>query len=254
MSEGELFDLSPDSAGSEAKRRESPPGGMFPENPPPPPHAGAPEEAPPLEKTRPAQRTAPPPHAGEPEETPPPKRTRPAPRTAPPSHSGTLGETLAALRRRSNLELDEVADITRIKRDYLEALENGEFSSLPQLVYVLAYVKKLCEVYGVDPEGTEELVSGLREQLSYEIPEDIDKSVVCREQDEETRRKLRHITVALVAGTALAALLLILGVMVLLVNLRSAGTVEEPSAGGVDETRVLSLQGRPELQTSVITE
>ncbi|MBQ6353105.1 MAG: helix-turn-helix domain-containing protein, partial [Lentisphaeria bacterium] len=123
----------------------------------------------------------------------------------------TLGATLLELRRRHQLDIDAVAEATWIKTAYLEALENDAFSELPQMVYVLAYVKKLCEFYGVSAADTESLLTDLREQLSYEIPDDIDKSVVCREQDEETRRKLRQITIGLTAGAILLGVLLILG-------------------------------------------
>ena len=135
--------------------------------------------------------------------------------------TGSLGQTLAELRRSSHMELADVADETRIKQSYLEALENDVFSDLPQMVYVLAYVKKLCGVYGVSAPDTEELIAGLREQLAYELPEDIDKSVICREQDEETRRKLQQISVALIAGAALIVLLLVIGGTTLILRSQS---------------------------------
>ena len=163
--------------------------------------------------------------AAEPEPVPdepgPPQHT-PLPRT------GSLGQTMAALRRDRGMSIDAVANETLIKPGYLEALENDSFSELPHTVYVMAYVKKLCAIYGVADEDAEELVSELRRQLAYEIPEDIDKSVICREQDEETHRKLRQITAALIAGAALIVLVLVIGVTTLI--LRAQRGKEDPAA------------------------
>ena len=165
--------------------------------------------------------------------------------------AATLGATLAELRRRHQLDIDAVAEATWIKTGYLEALENDAFSELPQMVYVLAYVKKLCEFYGVSAADTESLLTELRENLSYEIPEDIDKSVVCREQDEDTRRKLRQITIGLTAGAVLLALLLILGGIVLALRLRRPAVPRDvmPSAA-LEEGQLLSLWEKPVLKTS----
>lgn len=224
MSEGELFDALPETP---------PPAERQPEA-----TAGVPA---PTEADAPAAVSAAPARP-----VPPPRKITELPRDA-----GGLGATLVALRRQSGMEPDEVADRTRIKRHYLDALENERLSELPQTVYVLAYVKKLCELYGVNAEGTNELLSGLRDHLSYEIPEDIDKSVVCREQDEETRRKLRNLTAIFVVGASLLLALLILGGAVLLVRLRRGQGPEEPSAiPAMDESRLLSLHEKPELKVT----
>lgn len=165
--------------------------------------------------------------------------------------AATLGAALAELRRRHQLDIDAVAEATWIKTGYLEALENDAFSELPQMVYVLAYVKKLCEFYGVSAADTESLLTELRENLSYEIPEDIDKSVVCREQDEDTRRKLRRITIGLTAGAVLLALMLILGGIVLALRLRRPAVPRDgmPPAA-LEEGQLLSLWEKPVLKTS----
>ena len=229
MSEGELFDNLPDPAEEKATYR------LRRDTPPPEPTA---EEAPAVEAEAPedpvvtAEPEAPPrvEFAPEPEPDPAPRRRKVAlPR------AGSLGQTLAELRRRNRMELSDVADETRIKQSYLEALENDTFSELPQMVYVLAYVKKLCGVYGVSSDDAEELIADLREQLAYEIPEDIDKSVICREQDEETRRKLQQISIALIAGAALIVLLLVIGATTLILRSQGKKKPVEPPAVAAEE-------------------
>jgi len=217
MSDGDLFDNLPEPAEEQPTRRE-PDTAELPltevaaeEAPEPPPE---PDPAPPVEEEIP-----PPP--------PPKRRSTPLPR------AGSLGQTLAELRRRNGMEISDAADETMIKPGYIEALENDAFSDLPHMVYALAYVKKLCALYGVSGEDADELLSGLREELAYEIPEDIDKSVICREQDEETRRKLQQISIALIAGAVLIVLLLVLGAATLI--LRSRGSRDTENVTAVEE-------------------
>ena len=216
MSEGDLFDILPDreEEAPERHRAAEPPVAASPaEEPAAPPSAETvtteePEENIPQPVPAAAEEDAVTP-------PPPPRRGTKLPR------AGTLGQTLAALRRRSGMDLETVAEETKIKSGYLKAMEDDAFADLPHMVYALAYVKKLCAVYGVSAADADELMSGLREQLAYEIPEDIDKSVICREQDEETRRKLHQISVALVAGAALLVLLVFFGVAALFLHARN---------------------------------
>lgn len=215
MSEGDLFDDLPPAGEENPPRREEPiaadreaDGQLFAEA-----------------ETAPAPEPVP-------EPIPEPEPQAPKRRMSEPPHPGSLGEVLRELRKSRGMDLRSVAEATRIKESYLAALENNDFADLPHMVYALAYVKKLCGVYGVGSADADELMADLRKKLSYEIPEDIDKSVICREQDEETRRKLQQITIALFAGAALCVLLLVIGATTLILGAsgkKSAG--EKPVAG-----------------------
>lgn len=185
----------------------------------------------------------------EPADEPPPPPPRPATELPP---GDSLGAVLAELRRRRGLDIDAVSDATWIKPAYLEALENGDFSDLPQMVYVLAYVKKLCNFYGLSSADTDKLMAGLRDQLSYEIPEDIDKSVVCREQDEGTRKTLHRITVGLVVAAVLLVGLLIFGGTVLVLRLRRPDTATIAPPATLEEGRILALLEKPVLKVTRI--
>ena len=130
-------------------------------------------------------------------------------------HAASLGASLVELRKRCGLSLRQAAEESRIKEHYIEALEADRLADLPQLVFVIGFVKRLCVVYGVNAEDAESLVAELHDQLAYEIPEDINKSVICREQDEANHRRLRNLTIALAAGVVLIVAALILGGAVL---------------------------------------
>lgn len=47
----------------------------------------------------------------------------------------TIGETLKRARKKVELDLDQVADATKIAKMFLIALENDDISSLPSGVY-----------------------------------------------------------------------------------------------------------------------
>lgn len=228
MSDGDLFDNLPEQPEERPADRERPHNAELPPEEDAVTEAG-PEAAEPAAVAAPEPKPAPEPTVAPAvaEEVPPPPPKR---RGTPLPHLGSLGQTLAELRRRSGMELADVADETRIKPCYIEALENDAFSEIPHMVYVLAYVKKLCTLYGVSGDDAEELLSGLREELAYEIPEDIDKSVICREQDEETRHKLRQISVGLIVAAVLIVLLLVIGGATLILRSRGGRAQEEPAA------------------------
>ena len=86
---------------------------------------------------------------------------------------GSFGSCLAELRQRHNYTIRQLAEETKIREIYLEALEAEDYRNLPQLVYVMGYIRKLCALYGVGKEDADALTAGLRERLQYELPEDM---------------------------------------------------------------------------------
>jgi cytoskeletal protein RodZ len=161
---------------------------------------------------------------------------------------GSFGTILHRMRVQCGKELQEISAETRIPLVYLQALEAEDCKNLPQPVYVLGFIRKLCDIYGVPKEKADELTAGLREKLEYELPADINKSVVDRDFSEENDRKLRQLTIAL----AVIALLILGGLTsgtVWLVNtLRSrTQTVQGPS---FNQETLLELQPKPKLQVT----
>lgn len=63
-----------------------------------------------------------------------------------------IGKTLKEARERLGLTLDEVARSTRIRKVRLEALENGDFDSLPSRVQVQGFLRNYADFLGLDPE------------------------------------------------------------------------------------------------------
>jgi cytoskeletal protein RodZ len=68
---------------------------------------------------------------------------------ADPNYNG-VGAALRAVRRQAGFGLDEVAARLRIRRDYLRAVEAGQFASLPGASYAQGYVRSYADFLGLD--------------------------------------------------------------------------------------------------------
>ena len=62
----------------------------------------------------------------------------------------TIGELLQQEREKKKLSLIELSQKTRIRQNYLEALENNDFDLLPSAIFVKAYIKSYARVLGID--------------------------------------------------------------------------------------------------------
>lgn len=61
-----------------------------------------------------------------------------------------LGEILAEARIEKNIEQEEVAKDLRIKVDLIQALEEGDWASLPEAAYVKGFIKNYADFLGLD--------------------------------------------------------------------------------------------------------
>jgi hypothetical protein len=63
-----------------------------------------------------------------------------------------LGALLRGAREKQHLTLPEVADQTRIKLQYLEALEEEHFTNLPGVAYVTGFLRNYARYLGLHPD------------------------------------------------------------------------------------------------------
>lgn len=61
------------------------------------------------------------------------------------------GALLKRIRESANASLREIAEITKIGRGYLKAIETNDFNNLPAPVYVRGFVAEYARVLGLDP-------------------------------------------------------------------------------------------------------
>jgi cytoskeleton protein RodZ len=64
---------------------------------------------------------------------------------------GGVGAELREARLRVGHELQQVAEVLRIRRCHLEALEEGRFDELPGRVYAIGFLRAYAEFVGLDP-------------------------------------------------------------------------------------------------------
>ena len=80
-----------------------------------------------------------------------------------------LAEELREARIKNNLTLKQLSTRTRIDLKFLEAMEEGNLSFLPDL-YVKAFVKEYANVVGLDPDKMLKKYEAAKEGLPYEEP------------------------------------------------------------------------------------
>ena len=79
----------------------------------------------------------------------------------------SYGTALRLLREHHQVSLKEIEQATLIQVHFLEALESENLSALPPLVYVIAFIRSLCNYYNLSSETSSQLVAKLKEQLEY---------------------------------------------------------------------------------------
>lgn len=62
-----------------------------------------------------------------------------------------LGQILRKARMDSKISLDDLQEVTKIRKRYLEAIEEGNYKVLPGSFYVRAFIKSYAEAVGLDP-------------------------------------------------------------------------------------------------------
>ena len=158
----------------------------------------------------------------------------------------SCGEFLRQQRERLKYSCEEVFSATKIKPDLIRALEEEDFTRLPQPVYVIAYVKRLCQFYNINNALAREFLDRLRQEIDFDVPEDMSKNVKGSDESEENRRRIRNL--AIVAGLValLVALLVIFGVTMVVLTLRKSGTSIE-KAPVFNENTLVEMQVVPKL-------
>lgn len=63
-----------------------------------------------------------------------------------------VGERLRDQRLRKKLSLADITGITKIKQNYLQAIEDGNYSDLPQITFTKGLIRNYAKAVGLDPE------------------------------------------------------------------------------------------------------
>ncbi|MGF7048812.1 cytoskeletal protein RodZ [Paenibacillus sp. DS2015] len=86
-----------------------------------------------------------------------------------------LGQQLREARLEKGMSLDDVQEMTKIRKRYLEAIEAGDYKVLPGTFYVRAFIKTYAETVGLNPD---ELLEGHKQDVSSLQPESTMEPVI----------------------------------------------------------------------------
>lgn len=145
-----------------------------------------------------------------------------------------IGATLREARLNKKISLDELQQMTKIQKRYLEALEQGDFDRLPGEYYVRTFIRQYAQAVGINGEKLVAAFDGDEDQLLPELPK--------REQVEEvqnTRTKVhtqmsrkgkqKDYVPIIVLGSIALVILIIVGYTTLQ-DYKSASMIEAPSS------------------------
>ncbi|MFQ6612097.1 MAG: helix-turn-helix domain-containing protein [Fidelibacterota bacterium] len=133
---------------------------------------------------------------------------------------------LKSLRESQSIELEEIQNRTKINLEYLEAIENGQFSVLP-LTYMRLFLKAYCLEIGADPEEALtnlELFLGL-ESTEEESPTDQEaepESPSIEKLNLSSQRTPKLIRTDLIKGTVLVVVAIFAIYIIRVINSESA--------------------------------
>lgn len=114
----------------------------------------------------------------------------------------SLGETLRRVRLEKELTIEELARKTRVRPEFLEALEEDRYEIFPARTYVVGFLRSAARALRIDEE---EVLRRFRSERGDEEPEDeqLWGDDTGGEEEESTSRLLPILTVvALVIAAA----------------------------------------------------
>ena len=164
------------------------------------------------------------------------------------SCGASYGEVLRRLRESRGIEIEDLSAETCIKPEALRALEAEDTSALPPPFFIAAYIKKLCQLYGVSDKCMQELTSEVRGKLERTVPEDLSKVVRGHEVSEENERRIRRLAVILVGLGVAIAVVLISGAVLLVSHLAGGTRTDRNVQIVINENDLIKLQDAPKLE------
>ena len=164
----------------------------------------------------------------------------------------SLGMLLAEARSLANYSIQSASAETRIRSDYIEALENDKPETLPNQVFLRAYVRALIQLYCLDAPSVKRIEEKLEDyEPETEVPEKLIEDIGRGGQISEA--EARRVKMMLIYGSVILVLLVSLVVTsVIGVSMRRRSTArrieqQPPTEQKFDTARLEALLP-PQLQ------
>ena len=157
------------------------------------------------------------------------------------------GEFLRLQREKLNLTLQDVYEKIRLKPEVVQALEEEDLDRLPSPVYVVAYVKRLCQLYNVNNSLAREFSENLQKKIAFEVPDDVQKAFKVTGGSRENIRRIHNMAVVVLLVFSLLLILTVTGITLVIVNLSRADHRLDKKTPFSEKT-LIELQTKPKLQ------
>lgn len=106
-------------------------------------------------------------------------------------------------REKAGISLQQIAIKTRIDLKFLQSIENGDFSFLPEL-YIRAFIKEYASNVGIDPELTLKKFEAAKEGRPIGDEREEEKSEVIAEEKQQVSRQSKRTSVKAFDATVMS--------------------------------------------------
>ena len=120
----------------------------------------------------------------------------------------SVGEFFKQVRETKGLTVDDVASKTRIRPDYVKALEEGNFAKLPDQVFARGFVRSYARSLGLDEEDA--MHRFVQSAGAFYDKQDERERLRLKQAEDERRKKANRKVVVAAVGVALLGLVLLL--------------------------------------------
>jgi len=120
----------------------------------------------------------------------------------------SVGEFFRQVRETKGLTVDEVASKTRIRSDFVKALEDGNFAKLPDQVFARGFVRSYARSLGLDEEDA--IHRFIQSAGAFYEKQDERERLRVRQAEEERKRRANRKAVAVAIGIAVLTLIFLL--------------------------------------------
>jgi cytoskeleton protein RodZ len=119
-----------------------------------------------------------------------------------------IGEFFKQVREAKGLTIDDVASKTRIRNDFVKALEEGNFAKLPDQVFARGFVRSYARSLGLDEDDAIQRFT--QSSGAYYDKQGERERLKARQAEEDRKRKANRKAVAIAIGIAILTLIFLL--------------------------------------------
>nr|WP_260697829.1 helix-turn-helix domain-containing protein [Enterococcus mundtii] len=130
----------------------------------------------------------------------------------------TIGEKLRQARLNKKISLDELQQMTKIQKRYLESIDQNEFDQLPGKFYVRAFIRQYAEAVGEDGDYLVDVFDG-KKSFAYETikkrpePETVSGSRKAMHEEEKNLTKFWTSLPVILLGLVAVAIITVVAYM-----------------------------------------